>query len=52
MCPPQDEQRGEKEEHNDGAHNNILTQEIESWSNFEYALKEQKNRLLLTQDVI
>jgi hypothetical protein len=25
MAPPQDEQTGEKEEHNNGAHNNILT---------------------------
>jgi hypothetical protein len=48
MCPPQDEQRGEKEEHNNGAHNNILTGEIESWSKFEYALRED-NRLLFNK---
>jgi hypothetical protein len=39
----ENEQQGE-EECNDG-HNNILTQEIDSWSNFEYTLMEE-NRLL------
>src|SRR3954453_23670372 len=48
MAPPQDEQTGEKEEHNNGAHNSILTKEIDSWSSFEYALRED-NRLLFNK---
>ena len=44
MCQSQDEQKGKKEEHDDG-NNNILTQEIDSWSNYGYALREE-NRLL------
>jgi hypothetical protein len=45
MHPPQDDQREEKEGHDNGAHNNILTQEIDSWSYFEYVLREE-NRLV------
>ena len=47
MRPPENEQQGEQGEHNDG-HNNILTQEIDSWSNYEYALREE-NRLLFNR---
>jgi hypothetical protein len=45
MFPSQDDQSGEKEELDDGASNN-LTREIDSWSNFEYALR-QENRCCL-----
>jgi hypothetical protein len=47
--PPQNEKNGqeEKEEHDDG-HNNILIKEIDSWSNLEYALREE-NRLLFNK---
>jgi hypothetical protein len=41
MCPSQNE-------HNKDAANNILIREIESWSNFEYALREE-NRLLFNK---
>ena len=48
MCPSENEQQGGgEEEHNDG-HNDILIKEIDSWSNFEYALREQ-NRLLFNE---
>ena len=47
MCPYQDEQKGEKEEHDDSK-NNSLTKEIESWSNYEYALREE-NTLLFSK---
>jgi hypothetical protein len=46
MCPSPNEQKAEKEEHDDYGHNKILTKEIDSWSNFEFALREE-NRLLL-----
>ena len=45
MCPSQDEQKEEKEKHDDDSKNNILAKEIDSWNNFEYALREE-NRLL------
>jgi hypothetical protein len=45
MCQSANEQEGE-EKHNDG--NNTLTKEIDSWSNFEYALREE-NRLLFNK---
>jgi hypothetical protein len=48
VCPSQDEQKGEKEEHDDDSRSNILTKEIDSWSNFEYALREE-NRLLFNK---
>ena len=35
----------EKQEYDDNSNNTILTQEIDSWSNFEFALREE-NRLL------
>ena len=41
MCQSHDEQKGEKEEHDDASKNNILTKEIDSWSNYEYALREE-----------
>ena len=47
MCPSQDEQKREKEEHDDESKNNILIKEIDSQSNFEYALKE--NRLVFNK---
>jgi hypothetical protein len=47
MCPSQNEQKGENEEHDDGK-NKILAEEIDSWSNFEYALREE-NRLLFNK---
>jgi hypothetical protein len=47
MFPSQDDQSGEKEELDDGASNN-LTREIDSWSNFEYALR-QENRMLFNK---
>ena len=37
-----------RQEHNKDAANNILIREIESWSNFEYALREE-NRLLFNK---
>src|SRR5919201_6445920 len=48
MCPSQNEQKAEKEEHNDSHNNSILTKEIDSWNNFEYALRED-NRLLFNK---
>jgi hypothetical protein len=48
MRPSENEQQGEEEEHNDDGHNNILTQEIDSWSNYEYALREE-NKLLFNK---
>jgi hypothetical protein len=47
MHAPQNEQNGQeeqKEEDHDN-NNNILAKEIDSWGNFEYALREE-NRLL------
>ena len=41
MCQSHDEQKGEKEEQDDANKNNILTKEIDSWSNYEYALREE-----------
>ena len=41
MCPSQNEQN--RQEHNEDAANNILIREIESWSNFEYALREENS---------
>jgi hypothetical protein len=38
MCLSENEQEGEKEEYDA---DNILTKEIDSWNNFEYALTEQ-----------
>jgi hypothetical protein len=49
MCPSQDEQKGEKEEHDDDSKSNILTSEIDSWSKYEYALREQKADFSLTR---
>jgi hypothetical protein len=46
MCPSEDEQERE-EKHNDDS-NNILTKEVDSWSNFEYALREE-DRLLFNK---
>ena len=46
MCPSQNEHN--RQEHNKDAANNILIREIESWSNFEYALREE-NRLLFNK---
>ena len=46
MCPSQNEHN--RQEHNKDAANNILILEIESWSNFEYALREE-NRLLFNK---
>ena len=48
MCQSKNKKKGEKEEHDDDGNNNILTQEIDSWSNFEYALREE-NRLLFNR---
>jgi hypothetical protein len=48
VCPSENEQQGGgEEEHNDG-HNDILIKEIDSWNNFEYALRDQ-NRLLFNE---
>ena len=44
MHTPQNEQDGQ----DDDAKNNILTQEIDSWRNYEYALREE-NRLLFNK---
>src|ERR671932_326111 len=46
MCPSQNEQN--RQEHNEDAANNILIREIESWSKFEHALREE-NRLLFNK---
>jgi hypothetical protein len=43
MYPSENEQNGEAE--NDDGKSNILTMKIDSWSNLEYALREE-NRLL------
>src|SRR4051812_18742672 len=48
MCPSQNEQKREKEGHNDGGRNKILTKEVDSWNNFEYTLREE-NRLLFNK---
>ena len=51
MCPSQDEHNENKEneeEHEYGDKNNILVQEIDSWNNFEYALRKE-NRLLFNK---
>jgi hypothetical protein len=47
MRSSENEQQGEEQEHNNG-HNNILTQEINSWGNYEYALREE-DRLLFNK---
>lgn len=41
MYQSHDEQKREKGEHDDASKNNILTQEIDSWSKYEYALREE-----------
>jgi hypothetical protein len=43
MCPSKDEQEVEEKHHYDN--NNILTKEVDSWSNFEYALREEERLL-------
>ena len=52
MHVPQNEQNGleeEKQECEDDSNNNtILTKEIDTWSNFEYALREE-NRVLFNK---
>jgi hypothetical protein len=48
MYPSQDEQKGEKKEHDDDSKNNILVKEIDLWSNFEYALRDE-SRLLFNK---
>jgi hypothetical protein len=48
LYPSENEQNGQQEEEHDDGKNNILTMEIDSWSNFEYALKEE-NRLLFNR---
>ena len=54
MCTSQDEQNGEKEEQDDEDDNhneirdNVLIKELDSWSNFEYALREE-NRILFNK---
>jgi hypothetical protein len=51
MCPSQNAQKEqEHSEHDDNSNVNvdILTKEIESWSDFEYALREE-NRLLFNK---
>jgi hypothetical protein len=48
MCPSENEQKEEKEKHDDDSKNNILAKEIDSWSNFEYALREE-SRLLFNK---
>src|ERR1051325_761966 len=45
MHTPQNKQNGQREEEKQEYNNTILTQEIDSWSNFEFALREE-NRLL------
>ena len=47
MCPSQNE-HNRQEYNEDAATNNVLTQEIESWDKFEYALREE-NRLLFNK---
>jgi hypothetical protein len=46
--PYQDEQKEEKEEHDEDSKNNTLSNEIDSWNNFEYALREE-SRLLFNK---
>jgi hypothetical protein len=46
MCQSENEQKGGEE--CDYDKNNILTKVIDSWSNFEYALREE-NRLLFNK---
>jgi hypothetical protein len=47
MCPSEIEQNVEGK-HDDDERINILVKEIDSWSNFEYALREE-NRLLFNK---
>jgi hypothetical protein len=44
MVPSQDEQQ-EQEQSDDGSNSSVLSEEIESWSNCEYALREEKRLL-------
>ena len=49
LCPSENKQdAGGKEEHSDECKSNILTNEIDTWSNFEYALREE-SRLLFNK---
>ena len=50
MGPFNNEQNGQEEqkEEYDDSKNNILTKEIDAWSNFDYALSEE-NRLLFNK---
>jgi hypothetical protein len=41
MCPTRNEQQEGQQEHNSNDCDNILAEEINSWSNFEYALREE-----------
>lgn len=45
MCPSENKQEGVGECDNGSAKNNILTKEIDSWSNYEYALREENRHL-------
>jgi hypothetical protein len=46
LCPSEKEQKGDGER--DDGNDNILTKEIDSWSNFEYAPREE-DRLLFNK---
>jgi hypothetical protein len=50
MHTPQNKQNGQEEEKqdNDNSNRTVLTQEIDSWSNYEYALRKE-NRLLFNK---
>ena len=49
MLPSQDEQKEQQQQGDNGDNSrSILNKEIDSWSNFEYALREE-NRLLFNK---
>jgi hypothetical protein len=48
MGPSQNQQKAQNEEHDDDGHNKILIKEIDSWSNYEFDLREE-NRLLFNK---
>jgi hypothetical protein len=45
LYPSENEQNGQQEEEHDDGKNNILTMEIDSWSNFEYAQGRKQTSL-------
>jgi hypothetical protein len=48
MCPTRNEEQEGQQEHNNNDCGNILVKKIDSWSNFDYALREE-NRLVFNK---